>query len=67
VADQQQIGRGTCDDLATNLVGCRTDDGAPETRGEESEEDDEQDNDDPYLRYDEPGMTSRRARARRLT
>jgi len=47
VADQQQIGRGTRDDLAANLVGRRTDDGAPEAGGEEGDEEDEQQNDEP--------------------
>ena len=47
VANQQQIGRGTCHDLAANLVGRRTDDGAPKAGGKESEEDDEQQNEEP--------------------
>lgn len=47
MADQQEIGRGPRDDLAADLVGGGTYDGAPETGGEENEEKDEEEDEEP--------------------
>ena len=42
MAYEQEIGAGASDDLAAHLVSGRADDGTPEPRGEQREEDDEQ-------------------------
>jgi hypothetical protein len=47
VANEDEIGRGTGDELTTDLVGGRTDDRSPEPGGEETNQDDEEDNDEP--------------------
>ena len=47
MADEDEIGGGTRDELATDLVRGGTDDGAPETGSEECDQDDEQNDDEP--------------------
>ena len=47
MADENQIGCGAGNQLATDFIGSGTDDRPPETCGEETNEDDEEDDDEP--------------------
>ena len=50
MSNQDEIGSGAGDQLATDFVGGGTDNGTPESGGEEANENDEEDDDEPARR-----------------